>query len=69
MGLSIGPCVGDNVLVTGDAAGSINPFNGEGIAYGYETGRLAAASVGAALLAHDAAAPRDLPGAPRRLLR
>ncbi len=30
-------------------AGSINPFNGEGIAYGYETGRLAAASLGEAL--------------------
>ena len=49
MGLSVGPHVGDNVLVVGDAAGSINPFNGEGIAYGYETGRLAAAAVGGAL--------------------
>ena len=38
-----GPSIGDNVVVTGDAAGAINPFNGEGIAYGYETGRLAAA--------------------------
>jgi len=54
MGLSVGPHLGDNVVVTGDAAGAINPFNGEGIAYGYETGRLAAASVGAALLAGDA---------------
>jgi flavin-dependent dehydrogenase len=27
----------------------INPFNGEGIAYGYESGRLAAASLGEAL--------------------
>ncbi len=61
MGLSIGPNVGDNVLVTGDAAGSINPFNGEGIAYGYETGRLAAASVGAALRAHDATALETYP--------
>jgi geranylgeranyl reductase family protein len=49
MGLSVGPRVGSNVLVVGDAAGSINPFNGEGIAYGYETGRLAAASLGEAL--------------------
>jgi len=56
MGLSVGPCVGDNVVVIGDAAGAINPFNGEGIAYGYETGRLAAASVGAALHDGDAAA-------------
>jgi menaquinone-9 beta-reductase len=56
MGLSVGPSVGDNVLVIGDAAGSINPFNGEGIAYGYETGRLAAAALGAALREHDGAA-------------
>jgi len=49
MGLSVGPRHGDNTLVIGDAGGSINPFNGEGIAYGYETGRLAAASIGEAL--------------------
>ncbi|HEV2426829.1 MAG TPA: hypothetical protein VGS61_01275, partial [Acidimicrobiales bacterium] len=49
MGLSRGPRVGPNTLVVGDAAGAINPFNGEGIAYGYETGRLAAASLGEAL--------------------
>jgi menaquinone-9 beta-reductase len=49
MGLSVGPRAGGNVLVAGDAAGCINPFNGEGIAYGYETGRLAAAALGGAL--------------------
>lgn len=49
MGLAVGPRVGTTTLVVGDAAGSINPFNGEGIAYGYETGRLAAASLGEAL--------------------
>jgi menaquinone-9 beta-reductase len=49
MGLSVGPHAGRNVLVTGDAAGAINPFNGEGIAYGYETGRLAATIVATAL--------------------
>jgi flavin-dependent dehydrogenase len=49
MGLSIGPRVGPNVILAGDAAGTINPFNGEGIAYGYETGRLAAAALGHAL--------------------
>ena len=37
----------------------INPFNGEGIAYGYETGRLAAAAVGEAIVAGD---PRRLGG-------
>ena len=56
MGLSVGPLVGDNVVVTGDAAGAINPFNGEGIAYGYETGRLAAAAVATALQERDAGA-------------
>ncbi len=49
MGLSVGPRSGSNVVVAGDAAGCINPFNGEGIAYGYETGRLAAAALGRAL--------------------
>ena len=49
MGLAVGPRVGPTTLVVGDAAGTINPFNGEGIAYGYETGRLAAAALGEAL--------------------
>jgi flavin-dependent dehydrogenase len=49
MGLSVEPRVGHNVLIAGDASGAINPFNGEGIAYGYETGRLAAAALGHAL--------------------
>jgi menaquinone-9 beta-reductase len=53
MGFSIGPRTGPDWVVAGDAGGSINPFNGEGIAYAYETGRLAAASVGAALAAGD----------------
>jgi geranylgeranyl reductase family protein len=53
MGLAVGPRIGPNVLAIGDAAASINPFNGEGIAYGYETGRLAAACTGRALLAQD----------------
>ncbi len=49
MGLSVGPRVGPNVVIAGDASGAINPFNGEGIAYGYETGRLAAAALGHAM--------------------
>ena len=49
MGLSLSPRIGPNTLVVGDAAGAINPFNGEGIAYGYETGRIAAACIGRAL--------------------
>ena len=39
---SVGPKAGPNWLVVGDAAGSVNPFNGEGIDYAYETGRIAA---------------------------
>jgi flavin-dependent dehydrogenase len=54
MGLSVGPRVGPDYLIVGDAGGSINPFNGEGIAYGYETGRMAATHVGQALSAGDA---------------
>jgi geranylgeranyl reductase family protein len=49
MGLSVEPATGPNALLIGDAAGSINPFNGEGISYGYETGRMAAAALGEAL--------------------
>jgi geranylgeranyl reductase family protein len=54
MGLAVGPRVGPDWIAAGDAAGMINPFNGEGIAYGYETGRLAAAAVADALAAGDA---------------
>jgi geranylgeranyl reductase family protein len=39
---AINPKVGPNWIVIGDAAGSINPFNGEGIDYAYETARMAA---------------------------
>ena len=53
MGFSVGPRVGTNYLIVGDAAGSINPFNGEGIAYGYETGRLAAGVIADALKLED----------------
>jgi geranylgeranyl reductase family protein len=56
MGLAIGPRVGPNTLTIGDATGTVNPFNGEGIAYGYESGRLAAGALGEALLSGDASA-------------
>lgn len=49
MSFSVGPLVGRNWVLVGDAAGAINPFNGEGIAYAYETGRMAASHVAAAL--------------------
>jgi flavin-dependent dehydrogenase len=59
MGFAIHPMSGPNALVIGDAAGSINPFNGEGIAYGYETGRLAASCLSRALSGEGASAVAD----------
>src|SRR5205807_1713500 len=53
MSFSVGPTTGPTHVVVGDAAGAINPFNGEGIAYAYETGRMAAAAVAEALSADD----------------
>ncbi|HSR45216.1 MAG TPA: geranylgeranyl reductase family protein [Acidimicrobiia bacterium] len=53
MALSVGPLAGPNWVVAGDAAGAINPWNGEGISYAYETGRIAADHVSAALAADD----------------
>jgi menaquinone-9 beta-reductase len=53
MGMSVGPLVGPNWVVAGDAAGMINPWNGEGIAYAYETGRKAAGHIHEALAAED----------------
>jgi geranylgeranyl reductase family protein len=59
MGLAVGPHSGPNAVLVGDAGGSINPFNGEGIAYGYETGRMAAVAVGQALSGGGSEALRD----------
>jgi flavin-dependent dehydrogenase len=56
MGGSVGPKVGPSYIVVGDAAGSVNPFNGEGIDYAYETARMAAEVIGDALTSGDAAA-------------
>ncbi len=36
------PLATPGLLLIGDAAGAVNPFNGEGIAYAMETGRIAA---------------------------
>lgn len=49
MGQSVWPPHGPGFLMVGDAAGMINPCNGEGIAYGYETGRIAGRHVDEAL--------------------
>ncbi len=49
MGQSVWPPHGPGFLLAGDAAGMINPCNGEGIAYAYETGRMAARHIDEAL--------------------
>jgi geranylgeranyl reductase family protein len=51
-GFSVLPRVGPTYVAVGDAAGSVNPFNGEGISVAYETGRYAADAVDLAL-SHD----------------
>ncbi len=55
MGMSRAPAAVPGMLVVGDAAGLVNPFNGEGIAYAMESGELAAELIGEALV-------RDRPG-------
>ena len=56
MGGSVGPKSGPTYLVIGDAAGSVNPFNGEGIDYAYETARMAAQVLTEAIRNNDPAA-------------
>lgn len=53
MGGSVGPKTGPGFVVVGDAAGSVNPFNGEGIDYAYETSRIAAAVLAEAVAEGD----------------
>ena len=58
----------NGLLLVGDAAGMVNPFNGEGIAYAMESGEIAARVVTQALAWPDAAgAERVLHGYPRVL--
>jgi geranylgeranyl reductase family protein len=52
-GGSVTPRVGPTFVVAGDAAGFVNPFNGEGISVAYETGRLAADAIDLALTTGD----------------
>lgn len=46
MGGAVSGVAGPNWMLVGDAAGCINPLNGEGIDYGLETARLAAGLLG-----------------------
>jgi geranylgeranyl reductase family protein len=61
MGGSVTPNVGPNWVLVGDAAGTINPFNGEGIDYAYETGRMAAGLVDEAITTGDGLALQRYP--------
>ncbi len=49
MGFNRKPHYADGLLLVGDTAGAVNPFNGEGIAYALETGETAAEVVVQAL--------------------
>ena len=60
-GLSVFPKVGPTWCTVGDAAGSVNPFNGEGISVAYETGRLAADAIDEALRTGDGLALQRYP--------
>jgi geranylgeranyl reductase family protein len=59
MSFSRAPTIGRNWLTIGDAAGAINPWNGEGISYAYETGAIAARHISAAIAAGDPQLLRD----------
>jgi geranylgeranyl reductase family protein len=61
MSYSKSPLVGNNWITIGDAAGAINPWNGEGISYGYETGRMAAGHVAEAIGSNDLSLLRRYP--------
>src|SRR5262249_28623954 len=60
-GGSVRPNIGPTWVVVGDAAGSVNPFNGEGISVAYETGRMAADAVSAAIESGDGLALQRYP--------
>jgi menaquinone-9 beta-reductase len=53
MGFNRTPHYTRGLLLAGDSAGAVNPFNGEGIAYAMETGKLAAEHVVQALARPD----------------
>ncbi|WP_442856788.1 geranylgeranyl reductase family protein [Cellulomonas sp. FA1] len=58
MGFNRGPLYANGLLLAGDAAGMVSPFNGEGIAYGLQAGRVAADAL-AQGLARGSAAGRE----------
>jgi geranylgeranyl reductase family protein len=58
---SVNPKVGPTWAVVGDAGGSVNPFNGEGIDYAYETGRHVAELLAEAIATGDGMALQQYP--------
>ena len=58
MGFNRGPLYGNGLMLVGDAAGMVSPFNGEGIAYALAAGRVAAEAA-AQGLARGSAAGRE----------
>jgi geranylgeranyl reductase family protein len=68
MALHRQPAYSRGLLLAGDAAGTVNPFNGEGISYAMETGRMAAETAVEALARPDGPAREAvLHGYPDRL--
>ncbi|MGZ4622936.1 MAG: geranylgeranyl reductase family protein [Blastococcus sp.] len=59
MALHRQPAYSRGLLLTGDAAGLVNPFNGEGISYAMETGRMAAETAAQALVLPEGPARED----------
>jgi geranylgeranyl reductase family protein len=55
MGFNRTPHYTKGLLLVGDAGGMVNPFNGEGIAYAMQSGRMAAEVIGQALVRPTAA--------------
>jgi flavin-dependent dehydrogenase len=51
MALHRQPAYSRGLLLAGDSAGTVNPFNGEGISYAMETGRMAGETAAVALAA------------------
>ena len=68
MGFNRTPAYYRGLLLAGDAAGMVNPFNGEGIAYAMESGQILAAVIADALACQTREqAERVLHGYPRAL--
>ena len=65
MGFNRQPHYDRGLLLVGDAGGMVNPFNGEGIAYAMESGRLAADVIAQAFARGDAGREKVLQSYPR----